>query len=268
MKKRIRVIAALVFLCVLAVGAFAAYRHLHIFYSPRKLEALLEECYGVSFTVGELLPGDSIHAPQQHDELPSRIWLVTADDYPELTFQVKDGWTYSYKVRGFFGGLDDYTVPEKHTVWDDCKAVSWNTYVAPMLAEEYGVENAVIPDKERYSDNLTYSDYPLRLAYEGDRTATADFIFELSEKINSAPIFRDLSPDKEHYDSSFRQYCFRIELYMITPDGEEERSTWLHIYPGYHYTREEIGLKVRESVEKLQEGNCAIEHLPKSGDGV
>lgn len=253
LRKRIWFIAIPAILCVLLAGAFLLCRRLHIFYSPHRLETILEDRYGIPFTVIEQVPNDSIHAPQQHDELPCRVWLVTAGDYPELTFHVKDGWTYSYKVRGFFGGLDDYTVPEYHTVWDDCRWAVWNTCVAPMLAEEYGLDGAIVPDDERYGDNRTYSHYPLRLAFEGDQAAAADFIFELSERINAAPIFRDLSPEEEHYDDPFRQYWFRIELYIPVPDGEKEPATWLHLFPGYHYTREEIGLKVRESVEKLMQ---------------
>ena len=218
------------------------------------MENILQNRYGISFTINESIE-DSNYAPRQDRDQPSRTYLATTDKYPQLTFLVKDGWTYSYGVNGFFGVFDSYTVPSGHRLWDNCKAVAWNTYITPIL-EQNGIIGYTMNESEQYGGSIRYNEFPYRLQYKNNEQQIIDSIYQLTLQLNRTPIFCDIMPETEQDGNEFLGYCLRVELFMcwdteLFPQ-EQENYTWIHLYPGYQYSKKEIEEKVHIAVEKLK----------------
>ena len=80
-------------------------------YSPGEIEDILEERYGLPFSVGE---------PCERG-MARRTYQVSSPRYPELLFQVEDGWT-GFSWSPGLGGVPPTPRFSRHYLRDNCRA--------------------------------------------------------------------------------------------------------------------------------------------------
>lgn len=148
-------------------------------YSPGEIEDILEERYGLPFSVGD---------PSERG-MTRRTYQVSSPRYPELLFQVEDGWT-GFSWSPGLGGVPPTPRFSRHYLRDNCRAAAWNRYAVPLL-EAHGLAGLAVPqDQDRlYAGDPSLPRYLIPCA--GDMAAHAGVLCGLLEELADLPVFRD-----------------------------------------------------------------------------
>lgn len=165
--------------------------HVRPFYSEREVREILEERYGVPFTLQRL--------PEE-----GRVYRGWSEAWPELECTVRDVW-----YDGYWDSLLPVWHFPRHAVTDTLRAEAWERHAVPILAE-YGLEAGEGDD----------SDSGTRFPLGSDLNKLAEELAEAIGRIREAPVFSNLLEQGE------RIGYWRVPVLLTAGEGYEIRGTF------------------------------------------